>query len=80
MHYYQPMFTLIGGGISSFKTAQRNMKDVLPKNAKWLKDSIVGFQPDDNKVSTHNGDTIQYDMMIIALGLQLYWDKVRHIR
>lgn len=76
IHYYQPMFTLIGGGISSFKTAKRNMKDVLPKNAKWLKDSIVGFQPDANKVSTHNGDTIQYDMMIVALGLQLYWDKV----
>lgn len=53
------------------------MKDVLPKNAKWLKDSVVGFQPDDNKVLTHNGDTIQYDMMIVALGLQLYWDKVR---
>lgn len=52
------------------------MKDILPQNAKWLKDSVVGFQPDVNKVLTHNGDTIEYDMMIVALGLQLYWDKV----
>ncbi|EFN77650.1 sulfide:quinone oxidoreductase, mitochondrial isoform X2 [Harpegnathos saltator] len=76
VHYYQPLFTLIGGGISSFKTSRRYMKDVLPKNAKWLKDSVVGFQPNVNKVLTHNGDIIQYDRMIVALGLQLYWDKI----
>ncbi|XP_032690106.1 sulfide:quinone oxidoreductase, mitochondrial isoform X2 [Odontomachus brunneus] len=76
IHYYQPLFTLIGGGISSFKTARRNMKDVLPKNAKWVKDSVIGFQPNVNKVLTHNGDTIEYDMMVVALGLQLYWDKI----
>lgn len=54
------------------------MKEVLPKKAKWLKASVVGFQPDVNKVSTHHGDTIQYDIMIVALGLQLHWDKVRY--
>lgn len=53
------------------------MKDVLPKNAKWLKASVADFQPDVNKVLTHNGDTIQYDIMIVAVGLELYWDKVR---
>lgn len=53
------------------------MKDVLPKNAKWIKDSAVGFQPDANRVTTHNGDTIEYKIMVVALGLQLYWDKVR---
>ncbi|XP_012218293.1 sulfide:quinone oxidoreductase, mitochondrial [Linepithema humile] len=76
VHYYQPLFTLVGGGISSFKSSRRYMKDVLPKNAKWLKTSVVGFQPDVNKVLTHNGDTIQYDIMIVAIGLELYWDKI----
>ncbi|RLU21349.1 hypothetical protein DMN91_005722 [Ooceraea biroi] len=76
VHYYQPLFTLIGGGISPFKSSRRYMKDVLPKNARWIKASVVGFQPDVNKVMTHNGDTIEYEIMIVALGLQLYWDKV----
>ncbi|XP_070162971.1 sulfide:quinone oxidoreductase, mitochondrial isoform X2 [Polyergus mexicanus] len=76
VHYYQPLFTLIGGGISSFKSSRRYMKNVLPKKAKWLKASIVGFQPDVNEVLTHDGATIQYDIMIVALGLQLYWDKI----
>jgi len=77
VHYYQPLFTLVGGGISSFSSSRRYMKDVLPKNAKWLKTSVVGFQPDVNKVLTHNGDTVQYDIMIVAIGLELHWDKVR---
>lgn len=76
VHYYQPLFTLVGGGISSFKSSRRYMKDVLPKKAKWLKAFAVEFQPDVNKVLTHHGDTIQYDIMIVALGLQLYWDKI----
>ncbi|KAL6441956.1 hypothetical protein ACFW04_002370 [Cataglyphis niger] len=76
IHYYQPLFTLIGGGISSFMSSRKYMKDVLPKKAKWLKASVVEFQPDINKISTHHGDTIQYDIMIVALGLQLYWDKI----
>ncbi|KAL6259777.1 hypothetical protein P5V15_009689 [Pogonomyrmex californicus] len=76
VHYYQPLFTLIGGGISSYSSSRKYMKEVLPKNAKWLKTSIVEFQPDVNKVLTHDGDTIQYDIMIVALGLQLSWDKI----
>jgi len=78
IHYYQPLFTLIGGGISSFEASKRYMKDVLPKNATWIKASVVGFQPEANQVTTHNGDTIEYEIMIIAIGLQLYWDKVRY--
>ncbi|KAH0947386.1 hypothetical protein HN011_008901 [Eciton burchellii] len=76
IHYYQPLFTLIGGGISSFEASKRYMKDVLPKNATWIKASVVGFQPEANQVTTHNGDTIEYEIMIIAIGLQLYWDKI----
>lgn len=72
------MFTLVGGGISSYASSRKYMKEVLPKRAKWLKASIVGFQPDVNEVSTHHGDTIKYDIMIVALGLQLNWDRVRY--
>ncbi|XP_012274037.1 sulfide:quinone oxidoreductase, mitochondrial [Orussus abietinus] len=76
VHYYQPMFTLIGGGIKHFKSSHRPMASVLPKEAKWIKDSVMSFEPECNKVTTSNGDVIQYDVMIVAMGLQLYWDKI----
>ncbi|XP_043279337.1 sulfide:quinone oxidoreductase, mitochondrial isoform X2 [Venturia canescens] len=76
LHYYQPIFTLVGGGLSDFESSRRPMKNVLPKNAQWIKDSVMAFEPDNNKVITSNGDTIEYDIMIVAMGLQLLWDKV----
>ncbi|XP_024937938.1 sulfide:quinone oxidoreductase, mitochondrial isoform X4 [Cephus cinctus] len=76
IHYYQPLFTLIGGGIKLFKSSNRPMAQVLPRNAKWIKDSVITFQPESNNIITSNGDTIQYEIMIVAMGLQLYWDKI----
>lgn len=52
------------------------MGEVLPNKAKWIKDSVISFDAEANKVTTSNGDTIQYDIMIIAMGLQLRWDQV----
>lgn len=75
-HYYQPLFTLVGGGIKSIESAKKRMIDVLPKNAEWLKDKVVKFQPDKNTILTQNGKTVKYEFMVVAMGLELYWDKV----
>ncbi|XP_076764864.1 sulfide:quinone oxidoreductase, mitochondrial-like [Xylocopa sonorina] len=76
MHYYQPMFTLIGGGIRSFEDSKKPMKDTLPKNGKWLQENVMSFEPTQNQVTTSNGDVVQYEIMIVAMGLQLYWEKI----
>ncbi|XP_076234890.1 sulfide quinone oxidoreductase [Calliopsis andreniformis] len=75
-HYYQPLFTLIGGGIKSFEESKRPMKDVLPKNAKWLQENVMSFEPEQNQVTTSNGNIVQYEIMIVAVGLELYWEKI----
>ena len=53
------------------------MKDTLPKNAKWFQENVMSFEPPQNQVTMSNGDSVQYEIMIIAMGLQLYWEKVR---
>ncbi|KAM8710770.1 hypothetical protein ACLKA7_017406 [Drosophila subpalustris] len=75
-HYYQPMFTLIGGGMKRLEQSYKQMADVLPKKAKWLKEKAVEFDPDNNTVRTSGGNTVQYDMLLIATGLQLNYNKV----
>ncbi|XP_016966902.1 sulfide:quinone oxidoreductase, mitochondrial [Drosophila biarmipes] len=75
-HYYQPMFTLIGGGMKRLDQSHRQMADVLPKKAKWVKEKAVEFDPDNNKVSTSGGKTIKYDFLVIATGLQLKYEKI----
>lgn len=52
------------------------MESVLPSLAKWVKDSVTEFYPDRNLVRTSNGDTIEYDQLLIAMGLQLKYDQI----
>ncbi|KAH8240248.1 hypothetical protein KR032_012396 [Drosophila birchii] len=75
-HYYQPMFTLIGGGMKRLEQSHRQMGDVLPKKARWIQESALNFDPDKNEVSTSGGKTIKYDFLVIATGMQLKYEKV----
>lgn len=75
-HYYQPMFTMIGGGMKTVKDSYRSMESVLPSKAKWIKDEAVEIDPNDNEVKTKKGDKIKYDYLVVATGLQLDYDKV----
>lgn len=52
------------------------MKKVLPAKAQWIQDSVAKFDPDKNQVVTEKGDVIEYELMIVAVGLTLNWDKV----
>lgn len=75
-HYYQPLFTLIGGGEKTVENSRRRMKSVLPKNAQWLKDWVVKINPEENEITTKNGDTVRYEILIVALGLKTTFDAI----
>lgn len=72
------MFTLVGGGIKKISDTLKPMSDVLPKEATWLKDEAFEFSPKENVVKTKKGDTITYDYLLIAVGLQPNFDKVKY--
>ncbi len=76
-HFYQPFWTLVGGGIVAKEESMRDEKDFIPKHARWIQDSVSEFQPDENAVVTANGKRISYDFLIVAPGLQLDWAKVK---
>ena len=76
MHYYQPGWTLVGGGIKTFKEFGKPMKDCLPQKAEWLKASVTAFDPNHSKLTTDNGDEISYEHLVIAMGLQLNYHQV----
>ena len=51
-HYYQPGWTLVGGGIKSLDCTRRDMSDVMPGGAKWYRESVEAFDPENNRVTT----------------------------
>lgn len=75
-HYYQPMFTLIGGGMKRLEQSYRPMCDVVPKNAKWIKEKATQFDPKSNTVTTSTGRKITYDVLVVGTGLQLNYNKI----
>ncbi len=75
-HYYQPIWTLVGGGVFPKEVSEREEGDFIPEGATWIQDAVVSFDPDNNAVTTRGGDTITYDYLVVAAGIQVDWDKI----
>jgi sulfide:quinone oxidoreductase len=69
-HWYQPSWTLVGAGTYNYEKTQRPMASVMPKNADWIKDSAIAFEPKKSIVTTIN-NIYSYDYLIVAPGLKL---------
>ncbi len=76
-HYYQPAWTLVGGGAFDSGNTVRNQADVIPKGTTWIKQKAAAFQPESNIVQLENGDSIKYEFMVVAPGIQLNWSSIK---
>src|SRR5260370_12702141 len=65
-HYYQPAWTLVGGGVFDIGKTKRNESDVMPKGAIWIKFAAAAFQPDQNTITLENLEIISYTYLIIT--------------
>ncbi|CAG0888951.1 unnamed protein product, partial [Cyprideis torosa] len=75
-HYYQPLWTMVGGGFKNFRQSGKEMGTVLPSKATWIRDKAVEFRPEENVVVTGKGQKISYDYMVVAMGIQLNYGKI----
>lgn len=76
-HYYQPAWTLVGGGEFDINDTVRTEAEVIPKNATWLKEAASAFEPDQNTVVTAAGNRYTYDYLIVCPGIQLDWHLIK---
>ncbi|CAK6961567.1 Hypothetical predicted protein [Scomber scombrus] len=77
MHYYQPIWTLVGAGAKTVASSGRPTANVMPSGVKWVKSKVQEINPDTNTVCTDDGTEISYEYMIVALGLQLHYEKIK---
>ncbi len=73
-HYYQPLWTLVGGGQAEAASAVRAEASVMPKDATWIRKAASAFDPDNNTVTCADGTVFGYDVLVVAPGIQLDWD------
>jgi sulfide:quinone oxidoreductase len=75
-HYYQPLWTLVGGGVFPKEVTERDEADYVPAGVTWIKDRVSAFDPERKTVSLAGGGEVGYEQLVVAPGIQLDWAKV----
>lgn len=79
-HYYQPLWTLVGGGLAPAKDSKKPMSDVIPRGITWIPRAAQDIDPNTKTVTCADGSTVTYDYLVVAAGIQLDWDSVPGMR
>ncbi len=74
-HYYQPLWTLVGGGQATAGETRRAEAAVLPEHATWIKNTASSVDPDNNRVTCADGAVYGYDALVVCPGIQLDWNR-----
>jgi len=76
IHYYQPGWTMVGGGIFDAQKTAKTMGSLIPTGVHWVKSAVAAFEPQDNAVILDGCRVVKYKRLIVCPGLKLAWDKV----
>ena len=76
IHYYQPGWTMVGGGIFEPQQTSRTLGSLIPPGVHWLKSAVAAFEPAQNAVILDGCRVVKYKRLIVCPGLKLDWNKV----
>ena len=76
IHYYQPGWTMVGGGIFEAKSTAKTMGSLIPKGVKWIKAAVAAFEPEKNVIILDGCRVVKYERLIVCPGLKLDWHGI----
>ncbi|MDU9392802.1 FAD/NAD(P)-binding oxidoreductase [Pseudomonas japonica] len=76
VHYYQPGWTMVGGGIFKAASTARTMASTIPAGVRWIKAAVSGFEPEGRRVMLADGRVVSYRQLIVCPGLTLDWKAI----
>lgn len=79
-HYYQPAWTLVGGGVYDVQKTVKPEADVMPRGVTWIKEYCESFQPEENTVTLRSGEKVGYDYLVVCPGIQLNWHEIKGLK
>ena len=79
-HYYQPLWTLVGGGQAKASTTARSEASVMPRGAKWIHSAATTVDADKRVVVCTDGASHEYDVLIVCPGIQLDWNRTEGLQ
>lgn len=76
IHYYQPGWTMVGGGIFEPEETAKTMGSLIPAGVHWLKTAVTAFEPATDSVILEGCRVIKYKRLIVCPGLKLDWHRI----
>ncbi len=76
IHYYQPGWTMVGGGIFEAQETAKTIGSLIPKGVTWIKGAVAAFEPQNNAVILDGCRVVKYDRLVVCPGLKLDWGQV----
>lgn len=76
IHYYQPGWTMVGGGVFDAAVTAKTMASLIPKGAHWIKAAVSAFEPDANAVILDGCRVVKYNRLVVTPGLKLDWNGI----
>lgn len=76
IHYYQPGWTMVGGGIFKPEQTAKTMGSLIPRGVKWIKAAVAAFEPQNNAVILDGCRVVKYQRLVVCPGLKLDWGQV----
>jgi sulfide:quinone oxidoreductase len=76
IHYYQPGWTMVGGGVFDAATTARTLASLIPEGVRWIKAAVAAFEPEANAVILDGCRVVKYRRLIVCPGLKLDWHGI----
>lgn len=80
IHYYQPGWTFVGGGVFEAQQTAKTMGSLIPRGVKWIKAAVAAFEPANNAVILEGCRVVKYDRLVVCPGLKLDWESVEGLQ
>ena len=75
-HYYQPLWTLVGGGVVPKEITCKPMEKLIPSKVTWIKAKVSELLPDKNSVKISTDEILSYNYLVLSPGLKVDFDKI----
>lgn len=76
-HYYQPAWTLVGGGAFDAARTRRTLASLLPRGVAHVAQAVKAFSPETNEIEFADGQRLGYDFLVVAAGIQLNFGAIK---
>ncbi len=75
-HYYQPAWTLVGGGAFDAGRTVRQTDTLIPARVRRIRASATHIDTATHRVTLDDGRSVRYSQVIVSPGLRLAWERI----